>query len=128
MSPKKEAQKSAKSTTAIGKKFKGFTDEERIAMKERIQELKAAARRGPRAEGVDGARRGRDRRARHESGNLRLQGAGGGAAQVIDDPAGRVLYSAEPDRTGVHLPQSVVDFLDAHLGRRQHVPHVHPAP
>ena len=41
MSPKKETQKSAKSTTAIGKKFKGFTDEERLAMKERIQELKA---------------------------------------------------------------------------------------
>ena len=41
MSPKKETQKAAKSTTAIGKKFKGFTDEERLAMKERIQELKA---------------------------------------------------------------------------------------
>ena len=41
MSPKKETQKSAKSTTALGKKFKGFTHEERVAMKERIQELKA---------------------------------------------------------------------------------------
>ena len=41
MSPKKETQKAAKSTTAIGKKFKGFTDEERVAMKERVQELKA---------------------------------------------------------------------------------------
>src|SRR5690348_6197644 len=30
------------------KKFKGFTDEERAAMKDRVQELKAAARRGPR--------------------------------------------------------------------------------
>ncbi len=37
----KGTQKSAKSTTAISKKFKGFTDEERVAMKERIQELKA---------------------------------------------------------------------------------------
>ena len=37
----KGTQKSAKSTTAINKKFKGFTDEERGAMKERIQELKA---------------------------------------------------------------------------------------
>ena len=44
MSPKKDTQKSAKSTTAIGKKFKGFTDEERSAMKERAQELKAEAR------------------------------------------------------------------------------------
>ena len=41
MSPKKGTQKSAKSTTAIGKKFKGFTDEERVAMKERARELKA---------------------------------------------------------------------------------------
>ena len=46
MSPKKDTQKSAKSTTAINKKFKGFTDEERAAMKERAQELKAAARAG----------------------------------------------------------------------------------
>jgi uncharacterized protein YdhG (YjbR/CyaY superfamily) len=44
MSPKKDTQKSAKSTTATGKKFKGFTDEERAAMKERAQELKAEAR------------------------------------------------------------------------------------
>ncbi|HEV2034694.1 MAG TPA: hypothetical protein VGU71_10955, partial [Candidatus Dormibacteraeota bacterium] len=36
----KDTQKSAKSTTAIKK---GFTDEERGAMKERVQELKAAA-------------------------------------------------------------------------------------
>jgi uncharacterized protein YdhG (YjbR/CyaY superfamily) len=39
-------KKSAKSTT--GKAFKGFSDEERAAMKERVQETKAAARRGPR--------------------------------------------------------------------------------
>src|SRR5881392_1186808 len=51
---KKGTQKSAKSTTPINKKFKGFTDEERVAMKERIQELKASARRGPRAEKADG--------------------------------------------------------------------------
>ena len=44
MSPKKETQKSAKSTTAINKKVKGFTDEERAAMKARAQELKAEAR------------------------------------------------------------------------------------
>jgi uncharacterized protein YdhG (YjbR/CyaY superfamily) len=41
---KKATQKSAKSTTAIGKTSKGFTDEERVAMKERAQELKAEAR------------------------------------------------------------------------------------
>src|SRR4029434_6742963 len=39
-------QKSAKSTTAINKTFKGFTDEERAAMRERAQEVKAAARHG----------------------------------------------------------------------------------
>ena len=41
---KKVTPKSTKSTTAVGKTFKGFTDEERAAMKERAQELKAAAR------------------------------------------------------------------------------------
>jgi uncharacterized protein YdhG (YjbR/CyaY superfamily) len=51
---KKATQKSAKSTTPSGKKSKGFTDEERAAMKERAQELKAAARRGPRADKADG--------------------------------------------------------------------------
>ena len=40
----KGTQKSVKSTTAINKKVKGFTDEERAAMKERSQELKAATR------------------------------------------------------------------------------------
>ena len=38
---KKASQKSSKRTTAINKKSKGFTDEERAAMKERAQELKA---------------------------------------------------------------------------------------
>ena len=50
----KGTQKSAKSTTAIGKTSKGFTEEERVAMKERVQELKAAARRGPREDKADG--------------------------------------------------------------------------
>jgi uncharacterized protein YdhG (YjbR/CyaY superfamily) len=43
MSAKKATQKSAKSTTATGKASKGFTVEERAAMKERARELKAAA-------------------------------------------------------------------------------------
>ena len=54
MSTKKATQKSAKSNTATGKTLKGFTDEERVAMKERAQELKAAARRGPRTGKADG--------------------------------------------------------------------------
>jgi hypothetical protein len=49
MSPKKTTQKSTKSTTATDKKSKGFTDEERAAMKDRIQEMKA-----PRADKEDG--------------------------------------------------------------------------
>ncbi len=36
------------------KSTKGFTNEERVAMKERVQEQKAAVRRGPRADKADG--------------------------------------------------------------------------
>jgi uncharacterized protein YdhG (YjbR/CyaY superfamily) len=50
MSAKKATQRSAKSTTATGKASKGFTAEERAAMKERAQEVKAEARRGQRAD------------------------------------------------------------------------------
>jgi uncharacterized protein YdhG (YjbR/CyaY superfamily) len=46
MSPRKDTQKSAKSSTPNDKKSRGFTDEERGAMRERAQELKADARRG----------------------------------------------------------------------------------
>jgi uncharacterized protein YdhG (YjbR/CyaY superfamily) len=41
----KDTRKSAKSTTATGKTSEGFSAEERAAMKERAQELKAEARR-----------------------------------------------------------------------------------
>jgi uncharacterized protein YdhG (YjbR/CyaY superfamily) len=41
----KDTRKSAKSTTAAGKKSEGFSAEERAAMKERAQELKAGERR-----------------------------------------------------------------------------------
>ena len=51
---KKGTQKSPNSTTATGKKSKGFTDEERVAMRERLQELNADARRGRRADKADG--------------------------------------------------------------------------
>jgi hypothetical protein len=39
----KDTQKSARSTPARRKTYQGFTDEERAAMKDRAQELKAAA-------------------------------------------------------------------------------------
>ena len=56
MAERKPAKKGAKTsaTTATGKASEGFTDEERAAMKERAEELKAAARRGPRAGKADG--------------------------------------------------------------------------
>jgi uncharacterized protein YdhG (YjbR/CyaY superfamily) len=40
----KTKQTSAKSTTATKKRYDGFTDEERGAMKDRVQEMKAGAR------------------------------------------------------------------------------------
>ena len=43
---KKGTQKSAESTTATDRASKGFTDEERAAMRERVKELKGAARGG----------------------------------------------------------------------------------
>jgi uncharacterized protein YdhG (YjbR/CyaY superfamily) len=54
MSAKKASQKSTESTTAPGKKSEGFTDEERAAMKQRAQELKAQARHGQRADKAGG--------------------------------------------------------------------------
>jgi uncharacterized protein YdhG (YjbR/CyaY superfamily) len=48
----KSTQKPTKRTTA--RASKGFTDEERAAMQERAQELKATASRGPRADKADG--------------------------------------------------------------------------
>jgi uncharacterized protein YdhG (YjbR/CyaY superfamily) len=47
-----DTQRSARRTT--GRTSTGFTDEELAAMRERARELKAAARRGPRAGKADG--------------------------------------------------------------------------
>ena len=44
MTPEKGTKKSVKSAAATGEKFKRFTGEERAAMKERAQELRAEAR------------------------------------------------------------------------------------
>ncbi|MFB7462524.1 iron chaperone [Streptomyces sp. NPDC056224] len=49
----KSTQTSAESTSAADKEHDGFTDEERGAMKARAQELRTAARRGPRAAKAD---------------------------------------------------------------------------
>ena len=48
---KKGAKKAAKNTTAVNNKGKGLSDEEIAAMKDRIQEQRAEARRGSRADG-----------------------------------------------------------------------------
>jgi len=50
MSPKKETQKPAKNTTATDNKSKGFTDEERAAMKERAHERETEGQRGARTD------------------------------------------------------------------------------
>jgi uncharacterized protein YdhG (YjbR/CyaY superfamily) len=47
-------QKSPRSTRSTGKKAKAFTDEERAAMKEHLQEIRAEARRGGRSDKADG--------------------------------------------------------------------------
>jgi hypothetical protein len=49
-----DTQKPAKSATASRKTSGAFTDEERAAMKDHAQEVKTAARRGPRAAKEDG--------------------------------------------------------------------------
>jgi len=54
VSPKTEIRKAAESAAVTGKAVKGFTDDEKAAMKERAQELKTEARRGPRAKEADG--------------------------------------------------------------------------
>ena len=48
-----EGPRSTRSTTAIANASEGFTDEERRAMRDRAQELQAAARRGPGAGKAD---------------------------------------------------------------------------
>jgi uncharacterized protein YdhG (YjbR/CyaY superfamily) len=63
MSPRKETQRSARRVAGTAKAVKdlttakavkGFTDDERAAMKERARELKAEARRGSREKQADG--------------------------------------------------------------------------
>ncbi len=54
MSERKSKQKSAKSASAMAETFEGFTEEERAAMRERAQELKATARSGVGAKEADG--------------------------------------------------------------------------
>jgi uncharacterized protein YdhG (YjbR/CyaY superfamily) len=51
---KKRTEKPPRSTTATGKKPPGFTDEERAAMKERLEEMKAEVRRGSHTGRADG--------------------------------------------------------------------------
>jgi len=54
MAERKPATKGTKSTAPSKAAAQGFTEEERAAMKERSQELKAAARRTPRGAKADG--------------------------------------------------------------------------
>jgi uncharacterized protein YdhG (YjbR/CyaY superfamily) len=56
MSPKKDTRTATRRGTASARAAGGFTDEERLAMKERARELKAEARRGTHAGDEDGER------------------------------------------------------------------------
>jgi hypothetical protein len=47
----KDKQKTAKRTTATAKRYDGFTDEERDAMKQRAKEMKTTGRRADEADG-----------------------------------------------------------------------------
>jgi len=51
---KKDTDETPKSKTSAAKKPAGFTDEEKAAMRERVQEMKAETRRGGRASSGDG--------------------------------------------------------------------------
>ena len=51
---KKRTQKSPRSATAPRNKPRGFTDDERVAMRERLQEVQAESRRGASAGRADG--------------------------------------------------------------------------
>jgi len=51
---KKGIQKSAKSSTAVKKRYEGFTAEEKAAMQNRVQEMKTEGRGGSRAEKAGG--------------------------------------------------------------------------
>jgi uncharacterized protein YdhG (YjbR/CyaY superfamily) len=56
MAERKPTKKATQRSAESGKAFTGLTDEERAAMKERTKELKAEARRGPRADKAAGER------------------------------------------------------------------------
>ncbi len=49
----KAKQKTAKSTTAKKKRYEGFTDEEKLAMQQRVREQKVGARRASGADKAD---------------------------------------------------------------------------
>ncbi len=53
---RQKMQKSATTTTEIGRTSGGFTPEERAAMRERPQELRGASRRGPGGDTADAER------------------------------------------------------------------------
>ncbi len=50
----KAKQKSARNATATKKRYGGFTEEEKAAMQDRVQEMKVDGRRGSRADKADG--------------------------------------------------------------------------
>src|SRR5262245_47025470 len=93
----KETHKPATSTTAKDKGPAGFTDGERAAMREHEQELKTAARRGPRA--------------------ARAGGEGDVAATIAEVPApDRALGAALGEVRQVDLPAGTIRYRDRGCG------------
>ena len=87
----KDTHKPATSTTAKDKGPAGFTDEERAAMREHAQELKTAARRGPRAARAGGASDVLVKIAQMPAPDRAL-GAALGEVRQVDLSAGTIRY------------------------------------
>lgn len=104
----KDAQKSAKTGTAVDESSEGWTDDERAAMKERNQDEPRRRHHVANflgARGLDRRRRGKDRRAREESGELRTELAAGPAlgrgperSRLLARPSGCQTQGRRGDR------------------------------
>ena len=50
----------------------------------------------------------------------------GGAVQLVDDPPDGFVKAPQPDRAEIHIPESIIDFLQANLEFGEEVADVHP--
>ena len=56
-----------------------------------------------------------------------VPGASCGAPELIDDPPHRFVKAPPPDWSAIHVPQPVIDYLEADLQLRKEVADSHPA-